>query len=299
MVAGEPLADAGTEGGVNGPRAARLPDGRLRLTHGPIDLFVYAYGEDAVSEVAMGLAADAFVDVLPRLVTELPMLRRPVGAAPQGPVARRMHRACLPFAAETFVTPMAAVAGSVADHVLAAMADGAPLTKAYVNNGGDIAVLLRDDTVFDVGMMTERAEGIGRLRLRARDAIGGIATSGRGGRSHSLGIADSVTVLARNAAMADVAATLIANAVDVDDPAVARVPATELDPDSDLGGRLVTVSVGTLPPPARDAALAAGAKTANRFVAGGRIVAACMTLDGETRLVGDFRSHLAPREALA
>ena len=79
---------------------------------------------------------------------------------------------------------------------------------------------------------------------RRRSGIGGIATSGARGRSFSLGIADSVTVLARDAATADAAATLIANAVDIDSPAIMRRPARELDPDSDLGDRLVTVSVG-------------------------------------------------------
>ena len=63
-----------------------------------------------------------------------------------------------------------------------------------------------------------------------------------------MGIADSVTVLARTGAVADAAATLIANAVDVDDPAIRREPAAELAPDSDLGDRLVTVEVGPLPP---------------------------------------------------
>ena len=64
------------------------------------------------------------------------------------------------------------------------------------------------------------------------------------GRSHSLGIADSVTVLAQSAAIADAAATLIANAVDIPgSPAVIRKPANELTPDSDLGDRLVTVDL--------------------------------------------------------
>ena len=72
-----------------------------------------------------------------------------------------------------------------------------------------------------------------------------------------MGIADSVTVLARTGAVAD-AAALIANAVDVDDPAIRREPATELAPDSDLGDRLVTVEVGPLPPEKVERALDRG-----------------------------------------
>ena len=73
----------------------------------------------------------------------------------------------------------------------------------------------------------------------------GVATSGRHGRSFSLGIADAVTVLARTASQADAAATIIANAVDLPGhPAVRRMPANELQPDSDLGARPVTRDVG-------------------------------------------------------
>ena len=105
----------------------------------------------------------------------------------------------------------------------------------------------------------------GSIRIRHGDGIGGIATSGARGRSFSLGIADSVTVLAKDGATADAAATLIANAVDCDDPAIERRPANELDPDSDLGDRLVTVSVGALAPAKRQAALAAGLARARSY----------------------------------
>ena len=90
----------------------------------------------------------------------------------------------------------------------------------------------------------------------------GVATSGWQGRSHSLGIADAVTVLARCAAVADAAATLIANAVDVDHPGIRREPARVLDEDSDLGDRPVTVAVPALDPETIDAALDAGAHDA-------------------------------------
>ena len=83
--------------------------------------------------------------------------------------------------------------------------------------------------------------------IDADDPARGIATSGRHGRSFSLGIADAVTVLARTASQADAAATIIANAVDLPGhPAIVRCPANELQPDSDLGARLVTRDVGAL-----------------------------------------------------
>ena len=85
------------------------------------------------------------------------------------------------------------------------------------------------------------------MTVHADDPVRGIATSGRHGRSFSLGIADAVTVLAKTAAQADAAATVIANAVDLPGhPAILRRPACELQPDSDLGDRLVTRDVGAL-----------------------------------------------------
>ena len=91
------------------------------------------------------------------------------------------------------------------------------------------------------------------------DPVRGVATSGRHGRSFTLGIADAVTVLAADAATADAAATLLANAVDLPGhPAIDRTPAVELAPDSDLGDRLVTVGVGHLADEEIEAALAAG-----------------------------------------
>ena len=124
---------------------------------------------------------------------------------------------------------MAAVAGAVADELLAHMTAAAPLERAFVNDGGDIAVLVSDGHALEIGVAGEFSRGDvpvlnGRLRLDANSGIGGIATSGARGRSFSLGIADSVTVLARDAATADVAATLIANAVDIDSPAIAAPP---------------------------------------------------------------------------
>src|SRR5690606_13787972 len=140
-----------------------------------------------------------------------------------GDVARRMWRACAPHAA-VFITPMAAVAGAVADEILAAMLRGRPLRKAYVNNGGDIALHLAEDEHFETGIVGNLAKPkiTAKASIESADGIGGIATSGWRGRSFSLGIADSVAVLAPSAAAADAAATIIANAVNVDHPAIAR-----------------------------------------------------------------------------
>lgn len=280
------------------PTAARLPDGRVHLQHGPIDLVLEAEGPAQEVEAAYAQAHSHFPDILPRLASELALLRAPVGAAsPRGPVAQRMRWACLPFSDQAFVTPMAAVAGAVADEVLAAMTRGRRLAKAYVNNGGDVAFHLAPGARIGIGLVAdlERLEPAGRLDLDAGQPGRGLATSGRGGRSFSLGIADAVTVLAETAAQADAAATLIANAVDVGDPAVSRRPAVDLDPDSDLGERLVATAVGPLSDAAIDRALAAGLARASLFRAQGLILGAVLSLRGRRRVLGP----LHPSDAAA
>ena len=266
-----------------------LPGGRLHLQHGPIDVILRAWADPAAVERAHAAAAARFSTILDELVAELPGLRAPAGAPVRGPVARRMAAAVAGF--DEFVTPMAAVAGAVADELLDVMRGAAALQKAYVNDGGDIALHLAPGEGLRIGVAADFSRGPvpaidGAVLLRGEDGIGGVATSGFQGRSFSLGIADAVTVLAATAARADAAATLVANAVDVDSPAIARRPARDLDPDSDLGARAVTVAVGPLSEAEIEAALARGAARAERFRAAGVLAAAALTLRGRTRIVG-------------
>jgi len=266
-----------------------LPDGRLHLQEGPIDLVIGAEGPGARD--AFRAAAGAFEGLLAGLVAELPLLRQPIGDAPPalaGPVARRMAAAVWPYRLEV-VTPMAAVAGAVADHVLAAMATVPGLAVAHVNNGGDIALHLAPGQRLCVGLVHSLARGVpeGTVTIGAADPVRGLATSGWRGRSFSLGIADAVTVLAADAAAADAAATMIGNAVDADHAAIRRAPAHSIDPDSDLGSRLVTVDVGPLPVPVAAAAVARGAALAARLEARGLIHAALLALADEIQVVGE------------
>jgi len=269
---------------------AFLPDGRLHLNHGPIDLIIEAFGEAQEVSLAYDQAWMRFPDILPVLVDELNLLRQPVGdALPRfaGPVARRMAEAVWPYRSH-FITPMAAVAGAVADEMLTALIEGRRLAKAYVNDGGDIALHLTPGQRFTAGIVGDLdAPAIeGRAEIAAESPVRGIATSGRGGRSFSLGIADAVTVLAASAAVADAAATMIANAVNLDHPAIERRPASSLDPDSDLGDLPVTVAVGALEHAAVAAALDAGAAEAERMAEAGLIAAAMLQLRGERRIAG-------------
>ncbi len=296
---------------------ARLPGNRLHLAEGPIDLIIWADGDPENVTAAYRAAERRFDGLLAELVAELPLLRVPlrdevsplpcpsvpsplVGegqggggelgglhASLKGPIARRMAVACWPHRA-AYITPMAAVAGAVAETILAAMTAAAPLTRAYVNDGGDIALHLTPGAPLVIGVVRslEKAVPEGEVRITHDMPVRGIATSGRHGRSFSLGIADAVTVLARDAPAADAAATLIANAVDIDDPAILRRPARDLDPDSDLGDLPVTVDVGPLAPEQIAAALDSGVACAEAMRRAGLIEAALLTLAGEWRSVG-------------
>src|SRR3984885_7561004 len=179
------------------PQQRRLADGRMHLQDGPIDLMIEAFGETSAVEDAYAAAWGRFTSILDELCTELPLLRADprVVPAPRGAVARRMAAAVAPFRARRFLTPMAAVAGAVAEEVLEAMTTGRKLARAYVNNGGDIALHLSPSETFSIGMVDrpDRPSLFGRATIGAADGVRGAATSGWRGRSFSLGVADAVT----------------------------------------------------------------------------------------------------------
>src|SRR3954470_8611328 len=270
-----------------GAAVQSLAGDRLHLSHGPIDVVLRAWGGEGEVRRAHEAVVARFATVLAELTGELGELRRPIAEEPrvEGPVARRMVAAVRPFAAD-FITPMAAVAGSVADELLAAMLGAAELTKAFVNDGGYIALHLAPGESLAVGIAGDfsgRAVPAlnGAVVLRPEDGIGGIAPSGFNGRSFTLGIADSVTVVAASAAAADAAATVVANAVDLDSPAIERRPASALDPDSDLGDRLVTSAVGPLTEAEIRQALTNGRSRAERLIARGLIGGVALMLRGQ------------------
>jgi uncharacterized protein len=298
-----------------GPIRTPLPGGRWHFAHGPIELVIGADGAAHDVAAAHEAAWQRFETVLQALADELPLLRQPVnhgqshgqieqsvrhgqrqqnglsaqhGPCPvHGPVAQRMWRACVAMPTD-FITPMAAVAGAVAEEILTPYAQ-AGLDRAYVNNGGDIALHLGASASWQLGLVADisrtRPAIDGRFTVRGTDPVRGVATSGWRGRSQSLGIADAVTVLATHAATADAAATLIANAVNIDDPHIERVPAKHLRDDSDLGTHPVTVQVPMLAVPQVLQALQAGAAVARHLQALGLIHAAVLVCQGQVMSV--------------
>jgi ApbE superfamily uncharacterized protein (UPF0280 family) len=277
-----------------------LPGDRWHFAHGPIDIVIGADGDAGAVQAAHEAAWRRFEPLLDELVAELPLLRTPIsGPTPlRGVVACRMWRACVPFSS-SYITPMAAVAGAVAQELIACY-QRPGVRRAWVNNGGDIALHLIDGERVTVGLFADlaaldataalraaqgRLQLDGRFTVHAADGVRGVATSGWRGRSFSLGIADSVTVLARDAAGADAAATVIANAVDVEWPGIQRTAANQLRDDTDLGAIPVTVHVPPLPPAAVRTALARGEAQARALQARSLISAAALVCQGQARLV--------------
>ncbi|MEJ8856992.1 UPF0280 family protein [Variovorax robiniae] len=282
---------------------AALDSHRWHWNHGPIDIVAEAYGDAAAVAAAHDAAWERFREVLSELVGELWLLRRPVDGdcALQGPVARRMWNACAPFR-PTFITPMAAVAGSVAQELIGFYLRPG-IERAWLNNGGDIALHLAPGQSARVGLFadisrfdlrdTGRINVDGSFDITADMPVRGVATSGWRGRSFSLGIADSVTVLAATGSQADAATTIIANAVDVQDAGIHRRPASECKDDSDLGDIPVTVGVDVLAPAQVRRALDAGVARAKALQQAGLIHSAVLVCQNQYRLVEPLCSNAA------
>ena len=273
-----------------------MADNRLHLQHGPIDLILHVDAPEEVRKRLYTSASNRFSTVLVELVTEMDLLKQPWSADlpdPKGGIAQKMCFAVR--GSDIFVTPMAAVAGAVADEVLEAMLYEAKnpdpcleeIQRMYVNNGGDIAFWLNAGESFSIGVVDNPGipELNARVSLAYESPVRGIATSGWRGRSQSLGIADAVTVLAGSAAIADAAATLIANDVNVDYPGILKRPASEVKDESDLGMLPVTVDVPPLPVDQISEALKRGAQTAGNFIRTGKIEAAYLSLQKQTLVV--------------
>jgi ApbE superfamily uncharacterized protein (UPF0280 family) len=243
-------------------------DNRLFLQHGPINIVIEAIGVD--KKLAYFDAKKYFETLLDELVLDLKILKKEVvlNRKFSNKISQGMQDATEKFT-PSFITPMAAVAGSIADNILKILVDSKNLEKAYVNNGGDVAFHLSQNQV----MKTSLAAIPNMFaEIEFKDQSRGIATSGWKGKSFSRGIADSVTVLADNAAMADAAATMICNAVDIyNHPKILKKPASDIYEESDLKNLLITVEVGELTKVEIREAIKNGYVTALQYVQKGLI----------------------------
>jgi len=256
-----------------------LRPGLIKLDYGPMQMTLQAECQGTpLTEVAQNGAERAIA-----ILRELADYKQ-IAVLPQ---CKLKNLDSLPLILQTMITavrqsgddtltPMAAVAGSIAgltaDFIAA---NGA--TKVIVNNGGDLAIRLSDDETTTVGI----APAIGSaythtIRLRAGDGIGGIATSGLGGRSFTKGIASAAVVAAATAGLADACATSLANSTYIPHQNIKVTFAEQLDPDTDIAGHQVVTEVGPLPPEILQQALYAGWEKANGWFNSGQIIGAAL-----------------------
>lgn len=260
-----------------------LEDGRVFFDYGPASMVVTARrGDEELS--ALAAAAFPFLrDSLAEIAGALPILRQfPKGMdySELTGLPRVMAESVV-ATGEPTLTPMAAVAGTVADAVADWLfARGADLVA--VNNGGDVALRLGEGRSIRMGILPDlngRVTDV--VEIRAEDGIGGVCTSGLGGRSLTRGVAGGVTVFSRRCALADACATHIANCSYIESPRVHTCLAGDIEPESDIASLRIVTAVEPLLPEERKRALAQVRQEAARQAERGNLVRVFADIQGE------------------
>jgi uncharacterized protein len=274
-----------------------LPDQNLVLAEsGPMRLFIQAwFGENPLLKLGVEAAERSF-DFLNQVAANqfiLKQLPNRISVKSKDPIPRSMINSVSIMESDD-LTPMAAVAGAIAD----AVADWLwtkKVTKVIVNNGGDIAIRLAKNETTKIGLRSNvnRQDISYTIRLKGSQHSWGINTSGLGGRSFTRGIASAVTVFAKTSTIADAAATGIANECYVNDRAIIQLPAEQLDPNTDLQGVPVTVEVGHLSEELWSKAIAQAKRKAETLVSKDIIQGAVIVADGKMVLTDDFTSAIS------
>lgn len=254
----------------------------LYLEQGPSSLVISArrLGEHREPD------GERVLEVLSRLQREikeaLPVLRlkagRVINPRHLSWIARKMVEAASAVAPKE-LTAMSAVAGAVSDAIKAFLMDEG-FELVLVNNGGDISAYSALDETISIGTAHPKV-GLKGASLKIKGPFDlGIATSGLGGRSLTKGIADFVTVIAKDAALADAAATFLCNATEISSPCITRAAAESLDPETDITGEWVTVERGRLERSELEEALQKGLCAAGELKNKGIIMDAVLDVGG-------------------
>ncbi|PIV20397.1 MAG: hypothetical protein COS40_12810 [Deltaproteobacteria bacterium CG03_land_8_20_14_0_80_45_14] len=261
-----------------------LSNGTVLVDYGPMRMFISVFekGKPLVTLAKEG--AHLAMRVLEDLAKFLPLIKRKSkeleieDTFPE--IVRRMIEATKKME-EPDLTPLAAVAGTASDMV-ADFIFGRGGTKIIVDNGGDIAIRLREGEVARVGVKMEidAKQPTYLISIDPTMGIGGVATSGLGGRSFTKGIASAATALSQTAAFSDAAATVIGNFTNVENPNIVRSLAEKIYPDTDIAGEWVTIKVGKLSQEKIEEALNKGLLKAYSICQKGLIKGALVALQG-------------------
>jgi len=273
-----------------------LPGGAVLFEYGPMRMSIQVFEHGRVMTNLAKEGSCRARELLEDLAHFLPVIKRKaleLESDERYPdVVRTMIEATRKLE-QPDLTPLASVAGAASDGV----ADFIFLrggTKIIIDNGGDVALRLREGEVAKVGIKTDIYARFPEYVLSIDETmgIGGVATSGLGGRSFTKGVASAATVLSETASLADGAATVIGNATNVEAPGIRRTLAETLYPDTDIAGEWVTIQVGELSDEKIEEALGAGLETANRLCQKGLIKGALLAVKGRAAWTASLNSWL-------
>lgn len=279
----------------------KLGDGTVLVECGPMRMFIDAAVGKVKQPEECAKAGEFAIRCLAEVAENRDILSLPAStltAPPSGVIPRRMWEACLAVDGSD-LTSMAAVAGGISDAVADFLVNRG-MTRVIVNNGGDIAVRLGEGDRVSLGIRPSVTASTvtHRIHLIPSMGIGGIATSGVGGRSLTSGVSSATTVFGRNTVFADAAATFIANRTEIDSTEIEQRSARQIDPDSDLGNREVTVRLGDLSADEIDQALDRGLRHARELCDVGMIAGAVIFVCGAMRATAGIVGRLEPMEEL-
>ena len=263
-----------------------LAPGRIFFDYGPVSMVVTTIrsgeGDTELCKEGFGVISNCLGELRPAL-EELRKYPPQVDVSKLSGTGLVMANAVL-GTGDPWLTPMAAVAGTISDAV-ADYLHGRGAEKVAASNGGDVALRLAPGESLNLGVRCDLSQECVDLvvRLTPEKGVGGVATSGLGGRSLTTGIASGVTVFSERCATADALATLLANRSYLDIPAVHTCLAGELDPDSDIADLKVVTHVDQLTDAQCEQALDQIMEEAEKQYRSGGLIACIATVQGKTR----------------
>ncbi len=274
-----------------------LGDDTVLVECGPMRMFIDASVNGRRVPQLERQAAIKAIEFLSEVARDRDKLNIPavlIKEEPSSAVVKEMWKACR-VVNSSDLTPMAAVAGSIADATADYLTDlGA--TKIIVNNGGDIALRILEEAPVTVGIRSDLKSRLAQFKLTIErwDNLGGVCTSGLGGRSLTRGIASAAVVFAKKSSVADAAATEIANHTSIDSPKIKKTHARNLDPDSDIKDLEVTLNFDSLDGNEIEEAISKGLMRAKELVNSRAIVGAFVRVCDKFQAIGDLMTRLEP-----
>ncbi len=260
-----------------------MPNGTVIVHNGPMLMSIVVSKDRKLNKTLAIQGAKKALEVLETLARFRRIITQKIGEVvlvdDLPPLVKRMVLAARSFDDPT-ITPLIAVAGAGADEVADFVFNTEEPSKVIINNGGDIAIRLREPEVVQIGIKTDLTNKAVThiLSVSAKDGIGGVATSGFGGRSLTRGIANAAVAVAEDACLADVAATLIGNVTNIQSPNVTKALAKQLYESTDIPDLWVTTSVGHLERWEIEEALGRGIQNALAFEEKGLIIGAFLAV---------------------